>query len=342
MKSRLNILLLQPDFSQYGAAYYQHQFTKALGCVHRVFRYGPKLECYDRRHAIDDVLKLCPFEPDLICFGAGWENEDPNIPEFDPHPAIQVANIDISSVMVLNKEYKKLDKKLQFIQDNGIRMVFTAHHDHSRWQEETGVPFVHFPFAVDPALFKDYAEKKRYSLGFSGALHEQWTDVRVRIKHHLFLRWPIKAPRYWRIRLFWSEKSRLPGFRLPRGERYGRLINRSKMWLATPSAVDLVGTRFYEIMASRTLLFCSRSTAYDGLFEDKIHCVMFAPDLSDFDDTLFYYLDHEDEREAIVENAYAHVLKNHTWERRIEQFTNAVTKIGTRSLVESSHSGGLS
>ena len=324
--SKLNILILQPDFSRYGSAYYQHQFTMALGRAHRVFRYGPGLQGYDRGHTVEDVLRMCPFEPNFICFAAGWEVENPDVPEFDPHPALRVCDVDIPSVMVLNKEYKKLDKKLQFIRDNAIRLVFTVHHHYDRWQEQTGVPFIHFPFAVDPELFNDYAERKRYSLGFSGSLHEQWTDVRQRVKNQLFLRWPIKAPRYWRTRILWLEGSRVPGFRLPRGEHYARLINRSRMWLATPSAVDLVGTRFYEVMAAKTLLFCSRSAAYEGLFEDKTHCVMFDPDLSDFDDTLFYYLNHEDERGAIVEAAYAHVLKNHTWERRIEQFIDTFRK----------------
>ena len=324
MTNKLNILVLQPDFSRYGSAYYQHNFTETLGRFHNIFRYGPGLTGYDIRHTIDDVLKLCPFEPDLICFAAGWELEDPSVPEFDPHPAIQVSRLDIPSVMILNKEYKKLDKKFQFIQDNAIRMVFTVHHHYRQWQEQTGVPFVHFPFAVAPEMFNDYSERKRYALGFSGALHGNWNDTRARIKKHIFLRWPIKAPRYWRTKLFWAEGGRLPGFRLPRGEEYARLINRSKMWLSTPSAVELVGTRFYEIMAAKTLLFCSRSTAYHGLFEDKTHCVMFDPNLSDFDELFFHYLKREDERQAIVDAAYAHVLDNHTWERRIEQFTDTV------------------
>ena len=327
MTNRLNILVLQPDFSRYNGAYYQHQFTAALARVHRIFRYGSKLDGYDKGHTIDDVLKLCPFEPDLICFAAGWELESPDTPEFDPHPAINVSRTAIPSVMVLNKEYKKLDKKFRFIRDNGVRLVFTVHHKYRQWAEQTGVPFVHFPFAVDEGLFTDYGEKKRYSLGFSGALHEQWTDLRVKVKNHLFLKWPIKTPRYWRVRLFWSEGGRLPGFRLPRGEDYVRLINRSKMWLATPSAIDIVGTRFYEIMATKTLLFCSKSAVYEGLFEDKTHCVMFEPDLHDFDDRLFYYIDHDDERQEIVEAGYAHVLRNHTWERRVEQFTDAIASI---------------
>ena len=323
---QLRILVLQPDFSRYGSAYYQYQFTQALGRAHRVYQYGPGLDGYDKRHAIEDVLQLCPFEPDLICFAAGWEIEDPAVPEYDPHPAIRTAHIAIPSVMILNKEYKKLDRKFRFIQDNGIQLVFTAHHHFYLWQNDVGVLFLRFPFAVDPELFKDHGEAKRYDLGFSGALHEQWTDLRVKIRDHLFLRHPLKAPRYWGLRIFWPGGWR----RRPHGDSYARLINRSRMWISTPSALELVGTRFYEIMASRTLLFCSRSDAYAGLFEDGEHCVMFEPDLSDFDDKLFHYLKHDDEREAIVERAYRHVRRLHTWERRIQEFTRAVDMLMPR------------
>ena len=324
--TRLQILVLQPDFSRYGGAYYQDQFTRALGRVHRVFHYGPGIAGYDKRHAIEDVLKLCPFEPELICFAAGWEIEDPAVPDCDPHPAIRTSKIDIPSVMVLNKEYKKLDRKFAFIRDNGIRLVFTAHHDFHRWRDQVGVPFLHFPFAVSPELFRDRGEKKRYDLGFSGELHERWTGVRVGIRDRLFLRHPLKAPRYWGVRVFWQGRRRW-WRRRPFGEDYARLINRSRMWISTPSAVDLVGTRFYEVMAARSLLFCSRSPVYAGLFEDGKHCVMFEPDLGDFDDKLFHYLGRDDEREAIVDEAYRHVRRDHTWERRIEQFTRAVDAV---------------
>ena len=343
MTERLNILVLQPDFSRSPGTYYQHQFTEALGRVHQIFQYGPNLEYYDADHSIEDVLRLCPFHPDLICFAAGWEMEDPAVPGFNPHPAIRTSNIDIPSVMVLNKEYYQLESKLLYIQANDIKLVFTTHHQYREWQEQTGVPFVHFPFAVDPTLFNDYAQTKRYELGFSGALHRRWTDTRVRIKNHLFFRWPIKTPAYWRTRLFWHDDSLNPtsrfyrfrgafrlgeilGLNFPRGEDYARLINGTKIWLSTPSAIDLVGTRFYEVMASKTLLFCSRSDAYEGLFVDGVHCVMFDPDLSDFDDKFLHYLRNDTEREEIVERGYQHVLENHTWERRIEQFTDAVRK----------------
>lgn len=36
------------------------------------------------------------------------------------------------------------------------------------------------------------------------------------------------------------------------------------------------------------------------------------------------YLNHGEVLEAIIERAYRHVRENHTWIKRIEQFTRAV------------------
>jgi hypothetical protein len=316
----LHILFLQPDYSRYKTAYYQQQFYVALGKTCQIFPYGPGYSEYAADHTIQDVLQLCPFEPNLICFGAGWEN-DTHPTVFNPHPAINVAKIGIPSVMILNKEYKKLDQKFQFILDNRIQIVFTAHHHFALWEEQLKVRFVHFPFAVDPELFRDYGMPKQIDIGFAGSLHAQWTEVRARIKRHIFWSGALKKPRYWRSRLYWREWDK----GLKTDEDYARLINSSHIWLSTPSAIDLVGQRFYEIMAVKSLLFCSRSPVYEGLFQDGQHCIMFEPDLSDFDDKFFYYRNHPKERQAIIERGYRHVLENHTWEKRIDQFTNLVS-----------------
>ena len=330
--NQLRILFFSPDYSGYQSTYYQHEFPTALRRVHQVFMYGPGYPGYHPQHTATDVLKFCPFEPDLICFGAAWEREGHLIrfgvgwereslsTEFNPHPAINVADDGIPSVMILNKEYKKLDQKFQFILDNNIQIVFTTHHNHARWQEQLGVRFVHFPFAIDPDLFRDYGEPKRYDFGFSGSRHTNWIDLRLRIKHKLFWFGRLRRPRYWALRIFWAEWG--AGRRW--GQEYARLINSSRMWLSTTGAIDLVGTRFYEVMATKSLLLCNRSPVYDGLFEDGRHCVMFEPDLSDFDDKLFYYLKHEEERLAIIEQAYHHVHENYTWDKRVEQFTEVV------------------
>ena len=108
------------------------------------------------------------------------------------------------------------------------------------------------------------------------------------------------------------------------GSDYGKLINSSKIWLCTPSAIQLVGPRFYDIMGSCSLLFCKESDVYDGLFQPEKHCITFKDNLSDFHEKLFYYLEHDDERNKIIENANNLFLNNHTWDHRTEQFINDI------------------
>ena len=115
---------------------YQHQFYVALCRRHQVHAYGPGYPGYDRSHTIDDVLEQCPFTPDLICFGAAWEY-DVHPTEFELHPAINVSQAGVPTVMILNKEYKKLDHKFAFIAGNNVRLVFTAHHNYRDWQRQT-------------------------------------------------------------------------------------------------------------------------------------------------------------------------------------------------------------
>jgi len=55
-------------------------------------------------------------------------------------------------------------------------------------------------------------------------------------------------------------------------------------------------------------------------FENRRHAVYCKADLSDLEDLVRHYLREEAEREAIVNDGYAHLLKYHTCERRAEYF----------------------
>ena len=310
----------------------------SLNREHEVFPFGPGYEYFNKTYEMSDVLSLASFTPDLICFGAGWEWEGlwgENEMEFDPQPSISVSGLNIPTVMILNKEYKKLKKKFDFIKKNKISMVFTAHHNYKLWEQELNVPFTHLPFAVDEKVFNDYAMKKKYDFGFSGSLHKHWIDHRERIKSKLFY-FPkfiknfdtksstlFKKPSFRRKNIFWNENP----FNAYHGKKYSKLINSSKIWLCTTSAIDLVGPRFYEIMASKSLLFSNRSEVYNGLFKNEEHCILYDNNLDDFLDKLNFFIKNEKQRKTIINNAYEHVMENHTWSNRIDLFTKTVTDI---------------
>ena len=115
------------------------------------------------------------------------------------------------------------------------------------------------------------------------------------------------------------------------------------MWLSTTGPVDIVGTRYYEVMLTgTTLLMCNRSNrvwcfdenlnrcdrdvnVYEDLFEEDVHYVAF-DSVTELEDKVKFYKDNEDARLKIVKNAYEHAIKHHTWDNRAESFLKAAKK----------------
>jgi len=62
-------------------------------------------------------------------------------------------------------------------------------------------------------------------------------------------------------------------------------------------------------------------------FVDRRHAVYCKSDLSDLEKLVRHYLDAEAEREAIVAEGRAHLLKYHTCERRAEYFLDVCAKM---------------
>jgi len=49
--------------------------------------------------------------------------------------------------------------------------------------------------------------------------------------------------------------------------------------------------------------------------------------LSDFDDKLMYYLENDEERNVIIENAYRVGVNNYTWNHMAQKILTEVRKI---------------
>ncbi len=327
----------------YGAAFYQQDVIDKLKKRHEVFLYGPGYSYYNRNDTIVDVISISSFDkPDLICIGHSWLSDHPN-KELNCHHKIRLRKLSIAKVMILNKEYSRLDEKLNYIKSEGIDLVFTHHHSVEKYEKSTGVKFIFWPFAVNHERFKDYGFEKEYDLIFTGLLRNPtWpntqSDIRIKVQNKLFytlgeLRL-IRRYRYREYKIFWrgqpaSRKvAKLNRFlhresRLPPSE-YSKLLNKGKICFNALSPLELVGTRYYEAMASKCLVFCQRSSLYKGLFKEGKHFVTFSEDLSDFDGKLSYYLENKSIRQEIENSAYKHVLKCHTWKKRILQFEEAV------------------
>jgi hypothetical protein len=102
---------------------------------------------------------------------------------------------------------------------------------------------------------------------------------------------------------------------------YYRQIAASKVAISIRGGGMTPPPRYYEIVACRSLLLSDPpETVIQHNFEDGRHAVFCRRDLRDLAGLVRYYVTHDEERETIVAEGYAHLLKYHTCERRAEHF----------------------
>ena len=85
--------------------------------------------------------------------------------------------------------------------------------------------------------------------------------------------------------------------------------------------------RYFEIVGMGAMLLADRpNILIPDNFIDRRHAVFCKSDLSDLEMLVRHYLHEEAEREAMVAEARAHLLKYHTCERRAEYFLDMCAK----------------
>ena len=97
-------------------------------------------------------------------------------------------------------------------------------------------------------------------------------------------------------------------------------------YLAQGGPADLVGTRFFEIFAAgRSLILCNRlnSEVYEDIAVDGVNCVMFSTE-DEFYEKAQFYLDNEEERMKIVNNAQNLFIKKFTWQSRAKEVKEVI------------------
>ena len=258
---------------------------------------------------INDVLSKTDGPIDVIVFGLGWigfKNEIKNL-----------ADTEIVKVGFVFKPQNNLSEKMQFFKRNKFNLLLTSLPDKNKYNRLSGVKCNRLCYAANPNLFKHTGAKKKYELGFSGALHQnkiyidgafKYKDVRMSIQNNFLSRSDVKC-------FLNGSDSVAP--RIVNYSEYAKKINESDMWMATPSPFGDVTPRYFEVAMSGTLLLCSEvHDEYRDIFRDGENCIEFKEDGSDFTDKFEYYRKHKDEMKQICLNAAKEFAEKHTWDNR--------------------------
>ncbi len=344
-----NILIFSKNYSCYSCGYYYQDLIEAFQKFGNIFLYGDRYSAYNKNDTIEDVISKSPWkrsEIDLIIVNVSWENQSPSVNNSDPHPKINLSSLRIPKIFFLNKEYMKIKQKIEYIRNNKFDIVVTTlpEESYKKWEDNTKTKFVQSHFGVNIKRFRFLNLKRTYDITFGGSLHKQHNNKRFLIKKELFKTdkldiksnkgiWrlisitnPLKKE-YQKYNVYWVEwgylsRNLLGKKLLPFDQEYVKLLNRSKIFLNTLSAEGIFNTKFFELMATKTLIFCPEDNYY-GLLKDGENCLMFKKDLTDFKEKLKLSIENEALREKIIGNAYKEVEK-HSYEQRLRDIFHLI------------------
>ncbi|MEZ8576342.1 glycosyltransferase [Vibrio splendidus] len=331
-------IVLTKNFETYRSGYYHQDLVDALINNLEAYVYGPGYNDYNKEDSIDDVILKSPFETgdiDYIIMSTSWDDDESTL-NVDPHPNIKLKKIEnIKKIYFLNKEYKKLELRFEYCKNNAFDVIYTVHPNARLWSLEQGLNIEQLHFGINLERFKHKGEYKSIDFAFTGSLHSSHLDYRTLVKKEIFRpeRLHTKSNKEWRNilraviqdnykkhQIYWAEfgaRDILGRNLLPFGDEYGSFLKKTTMMLNTPSAVGIFNTRFFELMASKTLILCPRCENYNGLLIDKVNCLMYEPNMSDFYDVFSEGINNIHLRNKIVKQAYDEVL-NHTYDVRVK------------------------
>ena len=311
----------------------------------------------DIRAAMAKLHDLCsPHGEGVTCYGQArnggggrarsLEAFQPEVAIVGPRFAINVATEDeplgfdraqyarLPLLVLQNKMYVPhgwreivgdLSAKLRWVRASGTVAAFTwLSSRHLEFTNRSGIPHHFLPFGVDAVQYARHAAtlggaKQPFDVGFTGASGSDKYPLRQAL---------ITALQSMdNVSVFtgtWSQttlnRADAKSWKAGSHEEYAALMARTKMWISTTGPESIVGTRYYEVLASgTTLLMCNQPPkgvwVYDGLFKDGEHVVMF-DGVADMKSKILRYTHDQDARFRIVRNAHALAMKLHTWDMR--------------------------
>ena len=268
-----------------------------------------------------DVQNVNPNEYNCIIFGLGFfaQTHSQAYKYFE-----NIANAKIPVVCMIHKLMTLVEEKVEFCKVNNIDLLLHPHITYKDHSKQIDGQTMRFWFTADPKLYYPREVAKIYDIGFSGTAHGgdkipgPTNNLRnsvhsTLLKHNYIMFWNISN----------SQENRIVSV-----EEYATKINSCKIWISTTGPVLDVSPRYFEVMMSKTLLFCNNMPyEYEGVFKDGVNCVTFENDLSDLEEKVKYYLDNDAERKKIIDNAYDMAISNYTWSAVTDRVVEKIREI---------------
>ena len=169
--------------------------------------------------------------------------------------------------------------------------------------------FINFPESVNINFFKDRGYYRECDVFNSGSFVQSVYPFRCLVYEVLKNHPKIKSCIQPRFAYTW--------------EQYAEMLAKSKMLVDGGVVYGYTSQRFVQAMASKTLVLAP--IPYDNVDNHFIPNQNFVEiNKYNFIEKILYYLEHEDERKKLIENAHKTILKYHTVEKRAKQLLGII------------------
>jgi spore maturation protein CgeB len=197
-----------------------------------------------------------------------------------------------------------------------------AQHRPARLLHMAANPRVHSPRAARPEYAAQVAYLGSYNPGTKG--HEVFdryvlpaADFDLALWGEMWERSPDALRRRWRgvlpipdIAALYSSVDVALGFQA-----------------GSQAAAGMVNNRVFEVLACGALLLSDRVPAIEEMFGD---CAVFTDGWADTRDKLAHYLEHPEERAALIRRARERILAAHTYDHRAREIVELYAEHGRR------------
>lgn len=287
----VNVIYLSKNMEGYRAANYQVAVKESFEEAFNVFTYGPGFSSFSASDTWEDIVeKSCLSSVDFVVSGHAWLHDSPSA-NLVPMPLLQLKHLSIPRILILNKEYTRLDEKLAYARDQGFDFVLSHHPRAPEFGMRASCRGVYWPFAArDSLVAENVPEERRFDLGFSGVLGNAnasrgSSSPRELLQRELFFslaKVPIHPKASAKdLTLYWNA---LPTTNLQKAIHrvmggttftseadYYSIIARAKLWFASASPMDLVSPRYFEALALGTVPLSPGYENLNAIFEPEKH-----------------------------------------------------------------------
>ena len=203
-----------------------------------------------------------------------------------------------------------------------LHVLSDSSHIYSQIRSKIGIPTLYAPWGASQRWYED--------LGLERDLDVLWMGKRGSQRRSLILDQVFRELKSRGLRVYIADNEENPFIF---GEERTRHLNRAKITLnITRTWYDDNFSRFTMACSNRSLVVSEPVLSHCTEFKENVHYV--SAKIEDLAKTIVYYLEHEEARRQIVENAYELMMGELKFEKSLRKMFAAAQQHITRGAIK--------